>query len=107
MADPEFHAWVAEGKRRAKQVIKEETTVSVTPEQWQHFQDLLKQSHFHQLPSCQPTPGVLDGAAWLLEAHQASGYHMVSRRSPDESDSFRKACEYLIDLSSARNEERY
>jgi hypothetical protein len=107
MADPKFLAWVAEGKRRARQVIGEETMVPVTPKQWQHFQSLLKTSRFNRLPACQPALGVLDGARWLLESHQANGYHMVSRQSPDETDSFRKACEYLIDMSSVRNEERY
>ncbi|WP_190242640.1 hypothetical protein [Hymenobacter lapidiphilus] len=50
---------------------------------------------------------MLDGAEWLLEAHRANGYHMVLRQSPDEQDVFRQACEYLIELSSVRGEERY
>ncbi|WP_033370096.1 hypothetical protein [Hymenobacter norwichensis] len=107
MADPAFLAEVAEGKRRAVQVFGEETTISITLEQYQEFQQLLQKAQFWQLPSCKPVPGLLDGSNWLLEAHQASGYHMVFRHSPNENDGFRKACEYLINLSSVRNEERY
>ncbi|MBO0358488.1 hypothetical protein J0X19_11075 [Hymenobacter sp. BT186] len=107
MSDPAFHAEVAEGKRRAVQLLEKETTISITLEQYKEFQQLLQQAQFWQLPSCKPIPGLLDGAYWFLEAHQASGYHMVARRSPDENDDFRKACEYLVDLSSVLHEERY
>lgn len=107
MADPQFQREVAEGKRRAAQVKAEETTVPVTPEQWQHLQELLAQTEFPKMCPCQPRPGELDGAYWLLETHTASGYHQVARRSPEEQDGFRRACEYLIDLSSVREEERY
>ncbi|WP_157807387.1 hypothetical protein [Hymenobacter chitinivorans] len=58
------------------------------------------------MPACKPIT-MLDGAEWLLEAHRASGYHAVLRQSPDSTDAFRAACEYLLDLSSAKNEERY
>ncbi|WP_157807302.1 hypothetical protein [Hymenobacter chitinivorans] len=106
MADSAFQAQVAEAKRRARQVVAEETTSRLTAQQVQAFQNLLTQAQFWQLPSCQPA-FVLDGAQWLLEAHQANAYHMVSRKSPDEGDKFRRACEYLIELSSVRAEERY
>jgi len=107
MADPTWLEQVAAAKRRAVQLRAEETTVAVTPAQWQHFQNLLIESKFDSLPACQPNPGWLDGARWLLEAHQASGYHMAARHNPGENDRFRKVCEYLIDLSSVRHEERY
>ncbi|GAB3293248.1 hypothetical protein GCM10027348_12940 [Hymenobacter tenuis] len=107
MADPTFQKQVAKGKRRAKQVNSEETTVAVRPEQWYHLQVLLAQTQFPTMSSCQPRPGMLDGSEWLLESHQADSYHMVLRRSPENEDGFRSACEYLIELSSVRNEERY
>jgi hypothetical protein len=105
--NPEIQRELAERNKRAIQVRAEETTVPVTPTQWEQFQALVKRSKFNSLPACQPAPGVLDGASWLLESHQATGYHMVSRHSPDKPDGFRKACEYLIEQSSVRNEERY
>lgn len=43
----------------------------------------------------------------MLEARTASSYHMVDRHSPKKTDSFRRACEYLLDLSSVREERRY
>ncbi len=49
----------------------------------------------------------MDGAYWLLEAHQPNAYHFVFSHSPDKQGGFRKACEYLIELSSVRGEERY
>lgn len=107
MADPAFHAQVAAGKRRAVLVPEVDTTVALTPQQYQDFERLLHQARFWQLPSCQPKPGLLDGASWLLEAHLASGYHMVERASPSETDPFRQVCEHLIELSSVRAEERY
>ncbi|GAB2784212.1 hypothetical protein GCM10027175_23430 [Hymenobacter latericoloratus] len=105
--DPEIQHQLAEKNQPAVQVIAQETTVAVTLEQEQHFHTLLQDSHFQLLPACQSSPDMLDGAYWVLESHQASGYHMVFRYSPDEADGFRKACEYLLDLSSARNEERH
>ncbi|WBO86022.1 hypothetical protein [Hymenobacter yonginensis] len=106
MADPEFIRSVAEGKRRAQLIDSADTVLPVTHQQLQHFRQLLAQYQFQRTSACQPVL-MLDGAYWLLEAHQASGYNMVARRSPDETDGFHKACEYLLDLSSARGEERY
>ncbi|MCR5890163.1 hypothetical protein LRS06_20770 [Hymenobacter sp. J193] len=106
LADVEFQNFLAESKKPPIQVRQEETSLSVSLEQWQHFQVLLARCRFQNLASCEINE-VLDGAYWLLEAHQASGYHVVFRHSPDETDGFRKACEYLIELSSVRKEERY
>jgi hypothetical protein len=107
IADPAFQAEIAANKRRAVQVKNEETTILLTQPQYQTFERLLQQAHFWQLPSCQPVPGLLDGADWLLEAHVASGYHVVARKSPEETEPFRQACDYLLNLSSVRAEERY
>ncbi|MCC2546438.1 hypothetical protein LJY25_08275 [Hymenobacter sp. BT175] len=107
MVDPAFHAQMAASKRRAVLVKEADTTIVLTPLQYQAFEGLLHQARFWQLPSCQPSPGLLDGASWLLEAHLAVGYHMVERASPPADDPFRRACEYLIELSSVRAEERY
>ncbi len=107
MADPDFQAQVAAAKRRAVLVKKEDTIVTLTQLQYQSFEKLLDQARFWRLPSCQPNPGLLDGASWLLEAHLARGYHMVERASPSTNDPFRQACEYLIGVSSVRAEERY
>ncbi|UYZ61238.1 hypothetical protein [Hymenobacter latericus] len=106
MADSAFQAQVAAGKRRAVQVRSAETTHSISLAQYQAFERLLAQAQFRQLPSCSPS-WANDGARWTLEAHQAGAYHMVSRQNPDKKSGFRKACEYLIERSSVRAEERY
>ncbi len=88
------------------QITAEATTRPISLLQLQRFRQLLLESQFQQLTSYEES-GAMDGAYWLLEAHQASGYHVVFRHSPDKTEGFRKACEYLLDLSSARREERY
>jgi hypothetical protein len=103
-ADTSWSRRVRLGKQRA--FLLPETRANLSREQWNQFEKLLQQAQVWQLPSCQPV-SESDGALWLLEAHQAERYHLVSRHSPQKNDAFRRACEYLIDLSSVRNEERY
>lgn len=104
--DPEVQRELAERNRPAEQLPQLETTRSVTPQQWQQFQQLLQQCGFSRQTVCESST-VLDGAYWILESHTAGGYHVVYRHSPEESNDFRGACEYLLDLSSARRERRY
>lgn len=104
--DPKVLRELAERNRPAEQLPQLETTYLITLPQWQQFERLLQQSGFQQQTSCEMSP-VTDGADWLLEAHTAGGYHIVNRHSPEKPDSFRQACEYLLDLSSARRERRY
>ncbi|RSK39485.1 hypothetical protein [Hymenobacter perfusus] len=104
--DPKVLRELAERNRPAERLPQLETTHVLTPQQWQQFLHLVQQSGFHQQTSCEIST-VMDGAGWLLEAHTAGGYHAVYRHSPDKPDSFRRACEYLLDLSSARKEDRY
>lgn len=79
----------------------------LTQGQVRHFRQLLAKADFWQLPGCQPI-GILDGANWLLEAHEPTRYHIVARQSPDgKNTSFRQCCEFLLELSPAKTEERY
>ncbi|SNR30099.1 MULTISPECIES: hypothetical protein [Hymenobacter] len=98
---------IAKINRPPVHITSKETTRSISPQQWQQFEQLLAQSRFQQLPPFEAPTGAIDGASWLLESHQASGYHMVFRHEPNAAEGFRRACEYLLDLSSARAEERY
>ncbi|RSK49837.1 hypothetical protein [Hymenobacter rigui] len=104
-ADPAVRRAVAEANRPPVQLVALETTRPVSPAQWQHFEQMLRNSTFQQLPAFEESLA-LDGATWVLEAHTAAGYHLVLRHSPDRDAPFRRACEYLLDLSSARNEAR-
>ncbi|MDU0370129.1 hypothetical protein ACFPAF_06980 [Hymenobacter endophyticus] len=105
-ADPAVQQARDEANRPPVRVAAEETLRPVRAAQWRRFEQLLQAASFQQLPAHEESYG-LDGARWLLEAHQANGYHMVERHSPNKQNSFRRACEYLLELSSARKEERY
>ena len=104
--NPEVQRELAETNRPAEQLPQLETTRLLTPQQWQQFQQLLQRGGFSRQTVCESST-VLDGAYWILEAHTAGGYHAVLRHSPDKQDGFRRVCEYLLNLSSARKEERY
>ncbi|WP_354577054.1 hypothetical protein [Hymenobacter sp. UYP22] len=104
-ADPAMQQARARVNRPPIQLVALETTHPVSPAQWGRFAQLLQNSAFQQLPTYEESM-TLDGAYWLLEAHKASGYHAVFRHSPEKQDNFRRACEYLLDLSSARKEDR-
>jgi hypothetical protein len=104
--DPKVQRKLAEMNRPAQQLPQLETTRLLTPQQWQQFERLLQQYQFQEQTTCTYST-TLDGASWILEAHTASGYHAVLRHSPHKRDGFRRACEYLLDLSSARKERRY
>ncbi|UOQ77215.1 hypothetical protein MUN84_00260 [Hymenobacter sp. 5516J-16] len=104
--DPKVQRELAEHNRPAEPLPQLETIHSITPRQWQQVEQLLATSSFQQLPPCESSTAT-DGAYWVFESHQANGYHMVFRHSPDKRDEFRKACEYLLELSSARKAERY
>lgn len=96
-------------RRRERQppVVVVDTTITISVAQWRHFEQLLDQARFWQLPACQPEY-VLDGARWRLEARRPGRYHQIDRHSPEETDAYRRSCEYLIALSPAlRHEERY
>jgi len=43
-----------------------------------------------------------DGAYWILEIHDESGYYYIYRWSPSEDTSIRKIASYLIDLSEIK-----
>ena len=81
--------------------------VILSQSQVQQFRLLLAAANFWLLPSCQPAQ-MLDGAAWTLEVHEATRYHIVSRQSPEGKDAkFRRCCEFLLNLSPVKAEERY
>ncbi|MBO2010774.1 hypothetical protein [Hymenobacter negativus] len=81
--------------------------VTLSNAQVQQFRELLMQAGFWQLPSCEPIH-LTDGSSWVLEAHEPDQYKVVFRQSPrNEQAPFRRCCEFLLNLSEARSEERY
>jgi hypothetical protein len=89
--------------------VTNKVQVQLTTAQIQQFDNLLSQAAFWQLSSCQPSDGIVDGAYWFLEAREANRYHVVFCHSPDAGSQlpFRRCCEFLLNLSPARREERY
>ena len=49
----------------------------------------------------------VDGSRWILETHRPDGYYFVTRHSPAEHDPLRILGDYLLNLSDAKQEERY
>ena len=48
-----------------------------------------------------------DGSHWILEGLKKGQYHFVERWGPDQSNIFRKCCEYLLELSDLKIEKIY
>ncbi|MHC1704987.1 MAG: hypothetical protein AB9846_13845 [Tenuifilaceae bacterium] len=81
-----------------------DTSVLLNSKNWNEFNKLIEQSDFWQKEPYVESFG-LDGSEWVLEGQVYEKYHFVSRWSP--KDNFRKCCEYLIKISSLKNEEIY
>ena len=78
-------------------------------ETWQKFELLLAEYKFGSMPTTVAEGLGCDGSEWILEKHSPEGYYVVNRWSPGEHQytSFRKICDYLIDISKYKEERRY
>ncbi len=85
------------------------STKIISKEIWNDFQKLIIDSSFTNITSISAFQISVDGSNWLLEIHKPNGYYFVQRNCPSkyEDGLFRKICEYILDLSSFKNEERY
>jgi len=81
-----------------------DTTYELTEKQWNRFKELVDSCSFWEMIPFERTLG-LDGADWILEGQNKNCYQFVFRWNP--SGPFRKCCEYLIQLSAAKNEAVY
>jgi hypothetical protein len=95
-------AYLAQAKTPVQVLQAETKTLSAA--QMQQFKQMLTKAAVWQLPTCQPDQ-MLDGADWILELHESTRYQVVYRHSP--KDGIRQCCEFLLNLSPARKEERY
>lgn len=93
---------------KAPVVIQKDSTTELTENQVQQFRQLLVETAFWKMPGCKPSL-MLDGAYWLLEAQEPKRYCVVNRQSPDVNRDypFRRCCDFLLDLSPTKPEERY
>jgi len=85
-----------------------ESTRSIDPLKWNIIEKMLIDSSITSLPSAIHEVG-MDGTEWFLEIHTNKGYFLINRWSPSKEDfhGFRKICEYILDLSSFKDEKRY
>ncbi len=81
----------------------------LTESDWKHFEKLINEHSFKSMSSTRAWEWGTDGSEWILEQHKKGVYHVVNRWSPNKRQysEFRKIGNYLIDLSSFKNEERY
>ncbi len=79
----------------------------INEEIWDSLKIIIMKNKMLQMKSYESPCGV-DGNYWLLEIHNSNGYYFVERWSPDEKKypAFRKICDYILDLSSFKNERR-
>jgi hypothetical protein len=84
--------------------IEFDTTITINKKQWMTFKILLDSCKFWSSEQYINTAG-LDGADWILEGQTPKCYQFIFRWNP--KGQFRKCCEYLIHLSSAKDEEIY
>ncbi len=80
----------------------------INEEIWDSLKIMIMKNKMLQMKNYESPYGV-DGSHWLLEIHNSNGYYFVERWSPDtnEHPAFRKICDYILDLSSFKDEERY
>ena len=98
--------WLDNVKLSGAPLIITEKAIFLSQDQIQQFLHLLNQANFWALPSCEPT-NWLDGVNCLFEAHEAHRYKVIRRQNPPETDRFFQCCKFLLNLSPAKNEERY
>ncbi|MEP1032968.1 hypothetical protein [Ekhidna sp.] len=89
--------------------VVETNILKVSNKTWQEFQRLLEDKRFDRMPTTRAWGFGTDGSEWILEKHFENEYHVVNRWSPDNNSysNFREIGDFLIDLSSYKNEERY
>lgn len=104
MHDKQWLAQVAFAKAPVAVVLNE--TVVLTSAQVAQFKLLLDETSFWNEASCQPQMST-DGAYWILEAHEQGRYQFVCRHSPDKNESFRRCCEFLLNVSAIKKQKQY
>jgi hypothetical protein len=73
----------------------------LTEEEWNHFQQSLKEANFWSMSTRDGELIGIDGASLLLEGKRHSKYHVVYRRFPEDQN-FLRACSYLFEISGLK-----
>lgn len=90
---------------RSANIILNETK-DLSLDEWNTFEELIKQCDFWNMESTKMGERGLDGSEWVMEGHLKNKYWFVEKWAPDNNTNYRKCGEYLIKLS-ALNERIY
>ncbi|MBA2340923.1 MAG: hypothetical protein H0V88_11045 [Pyrinomonadaceae bacterium] len=77
--------------------LKVNVTRSITEQEWDRFQELLRKTNFWSMPTEDGRIG-LDGASFLLEGYKSGQHHVVNRWLPEDQN-YLDACSYLLEIS--------
>lgn len=78
--------------------IKTSDSKILTSKEWNEFQELLKQCDFWNMPAIDEEKKI-SGEQWIMEGYKTDDFNITEVWNPEIDDPFRKACDYLLDLS--------
>ena len=70
----------------------------LSPKEWNEFLELIKLTDFWNM-SALGDEKMLSGEQWILEGYKADDFNLTEKWNPEKDDPYRKACEYLLNLS--------
>jgi len=77
---------------------------SISIHDWDEFTDLVKKIDFWNMKRSGQSG--FDGSEWILEGVNESNYHVVSVWTPNAKSEFYKVCNYLIELTNLKIDEK-
>jgi hypothetical protein len=89
--------------------FERDTILHLDKKVFNDFEKIVRKSNFNKIPNKRYEGLVCDGSEWILEMHKSNSYWVVNRWSPNHSNNpkLRELCDYLIDNSIFKNENRY
>jgi hypothetical protein len=97
--DVNYHDLITKPMGQAK-IINIRKNLSI--EQWNKFEQLLKDCNYWAMPPLIKNDMGVDGSSWYIEANLPGKYWFVDRWTPQ--DNFKKCGEYLIQLSGLKED---
>jgi hypothetical protein len=79
---------------------------NLTKHDWDKFQTMLNSIDFWNTKNFPNMVG-LDGSTWVLEGSTPSRYQVLDMWSPHDGSSFFKTCDFLIELTGMKIEDKY
>ena len=79
-----------------------DTTIVLTPDNWNQVLTKIDQIHFWKLPAVEEYRGN-DGAEWIFEGYSPlDSYHFITRWTVAKGSDYRNLCLYLLSLSGIK-----